>query len=655
MRLRAITLTLGLLALLPCRSACAEEEVRLHVNVNRNQIYVGESVILTVRVSGMDKPEQPDLSRIMNCDVRLLSSHSDSRYSITIINGKMKRTGFSGRVFTYEVTPSITGVFVAGPVRLRVDGRTISADGPSIQIAGLERQDRVLIDIAASRQSVLVDEPFEITLSIAIKRMKGRYAEHDPLDPLDPPTLNVPYLDTAPIQGLDCPDISKLLQEHLISRRDAAGFAINNYTVRSDPFGSMFDFDDFMRKDKAKFRFDRREVEKDGQSYFRYVLRITYTPREEGSHVFGPVVFKGKAVMGVDAGGHLFGKPVFAVGPACTVRVVPPPEEGRPPTFIGAIGTNLTVEAFLDTQTCNVGDPLTLTVAVSGSVSMNNIHPPNLSSQSHLTRDFRIYDDTVQTITKEGRKEYVYTLRPTKAGTLELPPIEVSYYDVHEQAYKTARTIPIPVRANEAVEIAESIIIDTVTNRAVERDRAGKADALSLAPLSMDPRGAEPASIMPGKRHIIFASLGPLAYCLVLAICYMRTRVTHNAQAQKRRNALRRAISLLRDAEKTADSDPEKASLAICASLRKYLSDRFDATESGLTPFDARTLLLSRGIDPGSANRFYEILERNFDAAYMQEPGQGHNVSADCQAARDIAVEVDNDAKKRRRGHGKAK
>lgn len=619
------------------------EEVKLDVSANRGNIYLGESINLTVKVSGMRNPPEPDLSAMKNCKITLLGSRTENYQYITIINNRTTKVSFIGRVLTYQITPSAGGTFTAGPVKLNIGGRTISQKGPTIEVAGMEEQDDVFVTISASRESVLVDEPFEITLSIAIKRLKGRYAGADPLDPGDPPTLTVAFLDVKPIDGLEPPDINRLLQKHLVSQRKQPGFAVNNYTLRNDPsiFNSMFNFDDFMNVRKAKFIFDRHEVEKNGRAYFEYRLSLLYVPKEEGNYTFGPAEYKGKTVVKVDAGGHITSKHIFAIGPAYTVRVVPPPEEGRPPSFIGAIGTNLTVEASLDTQTCNVGDPLTLTLSVSGDFSVANIYPPTLSMQADITRNFRIYEDTVQSVTKDNGKEYVYTIRPIRSGTIELPPIEVSYYDAAERRYRTVRTKPIPVRANEIVEIAEVNIIDTSTNRVTLGAGPASDDILVPAPVNMDISGAGPDSLEPRKWHLIMALLGPLSCLLSFTIRSVRRYTVRNETAVRQRKAAERARDRLSQAAKPIPRSSATVPRAIFDALMGYLADRFDVPEAGLTPADAERLLREKVKEPELAERFCKVLERNFNTGYVEKRSVEYDLSEDIRNALAILKEVD--------------
>ena len=162
-------------------------------------------------------------------------------------------------------------------------------------------------------------------------------------------------------------------------------------------------------------------------------------------------------------------------------------------------------------DTAHVGDPLTLTLKLSGPFTRQNVYPPVLGEQPALTRDFRIYDDTVRREKSEDSLSYLYTVRPTRAGTREFPPIEVSFYDVNARAYRTVRTRPVPVRARESAQVMDTIVLSTATGRVNEAAADTLRDAFIPAPLDMDPEGARPGSLIGGPVPAALAAIGPAA------------------------------------------------------------------------------------------------------------------------------------------------
>ncbi len=607
-------LLLGLLAAPPPVHA---DEPSIEVSVNRDRIYLGESFILNVKIAGVDQRQAPEIPDLRRCGVKVLGSQDISNYSITIINGRMQRQGFSGRIFAFELTPEVAGTFNAGPVVVRAGGKILSAAIPEITVTGIARQDLVAISVTASRPAVLVDEPFDITLNVRIRRLTGPYAAAEPLFPAAPPVLTVPYLDAREIEGLKGPDVGALLRSKL-AKRNQPGLAINNFTVQNDPFdfGSFFNGGDPFAQRPAAFVLDQQPVEDKGVAYLDYRMTVSYVPQQEGTHTFGPVVFKGQVPVTVNDQGQASGTEVFAVGPAVTVRVIPPPEEDRPESYVGAIGSNLTVQAALDAQTCNVGDPLTLTLTLTGPVSMGNVFPPRLSLQTNLLERFEIYDDSVKTVRQDAGRQFAYTIRPRQAASTELPPIAVSYYDVNVRAYRTAFTDPLPIKVRQSAEVTASQIIGNVTGPVVRSTRLASDVDLAPAGLSLDPRGARTTALWGSTPlMLILLGTGPFALGIMVTVAWALRRHAAHRHIRRVRAARRRAERAIRQNASASDEATQRH-LHLCATLREFMCDRLSMPAAALTPADMAALLRQHGAPPERAQEFRALMERHFNNSY---------------------------------------
>ena len=69
----------------------------LDVSVNRDQIYLGESVLLTVKVSDARGASEPDLSALRDCTIESLGSRGESRSSISFINAGIPPASYISR------------------------------------------------------------------------------------------------------------------------------------------------------------------------------------------------------------------------------------------------------------------------------------------------------------------------------------------------------------------------------------------------------------------------------------------------------------------------------------------------------------------------------------------------------------------------------
>jgi len=610
-------------------------DVQLAVDVAPQQVYLGDSVTLTVKVSGIRNAPEPDLSTIQGCTYTLEGSQDQNYQHVTIVNGKMERTGFRGRVFTYAVTPTQTGSISLGPVRLSHSGQIYQATGPVITVVGAEKQDLVIIRLESSRDTVIVDEPFDITVAVSIRRLTGNFSAIDPFETGNPPDLTIPHLELKEMPGLEGEDTQKLLQRLVTSGRRAPGFGINGINLTRDPLNSFFSFDGPLGGSRAIFRFNRAEETIDGKAYLTYRLRTQYVPKQEDSHVFGPIVFKGSVFTSVNAAGQATPRRIFSTAPAMTVRVVPPPIADRPNSYVGAIGSNLVAEATLDTQTCNVGDPLRLSLSVRGSMSVDNLRAPSLAKQEQLGEAFRVYDDTVETETLEDGKTFTYTVRPIRPGTLEFPPIEIAYYDSQNRTYRVIRTDPIPLVAYRAAEVQEDFVL-AATNELPDVDTAGLEGILIPAPITVAPTGSQPAPPWLTSWQQFLLALGPILFFLIGTGVFVRMRLTTTSESRRRKAATMEALRLVDRAARKAGRSPDEGRTLLVTGLRKYLANRLGGTEGGITPRDAARLLREHGVDADLSHTLVDVLDRSFNAQYDPSTASDQDVQADAGSVRSV-------------------
>src|SRR6185503_584530 len=117
------------------------------------------------------------------------------------------------------------------------------------------------------------------------------------------------------------------------------------------------------------------------------------------------------------------------------IVAVEPPLSGRPTEFAGAVG-DLTIASRLDTQRGRVGDPMLLTVRVSGTGNVKLFPPPSIDIPwaSLVRADERVRVDSAARRIR-GSKEFDWLLTPRIAGELDLPPIRYGYFNPETRRY----------------------------------------------------------------------------------------------------------------------------------------------------------------------------------------------------------------------------
>jgi hypothetical protein len=420
----------------------------------------------------------------------------------------------------------------------------------------------------------------------------------------------------------------------MITRRESKpAFTLNNYASRRDPFDfdSMFNFNEARRSTPDRFSFPVKKTVRNGDKCWHYQIQTQYVALEESTHTFGPVIFKGGIIETINASKQVSLKQVFAVGRSKNVRVVPPPEEDRPSSFVGAIGTNMIVDAALDAQNCRVGDPLTLTLTVSGGVNLKNIYAPDLSAQETLLKQFRLYEDTLATDRKTDSVSFSYTIRPTEAGTLEVPPISLSYFDSGARKYRTVRTSPIPVTAAEAGGIDSGMILGVDTNR---QDALGQEQGGSLryvAPFASHRSAAKDRGLGWHMAHLVLMLLSPAAFFTAMA-ARPALRVRRKLGKESERKGFYK--DTVKALKKVSMLPADEASARIAALILSYVGRRSGENPNSLTPPDLSRLLDGSGLDDDSRSDLFRIASDHFNASFTHEARSKLDIRDDAAANR---------------------
>jgi hypothetical protein len=125
-----------------------------------------------------------------------------------------------------------------------------------------------------------------------------------------------------------------------------------------------------------------------------------------------------------------------------TVVVRDPPAGGRPPDFRGAVG-RFSLDARMDSRSGRVGDPLLLTVRVSGAGNVHFFPRPELKVPwgEAVAAAERVEMDS-STVTVRGTKEFDWVITPAHDGDVEVPAIKYPYFNPLTEHYELAVTSP---------------------------------------------------------------------------------------------------------------------------------------------------------------------------------------------------------------------
>ncbi|GHT22602.1 hypothetical protein FACS189419_05400 [Planctomycetales bacterium] len=387
-------------------------------------------------------------------------------------NGRASHTVYYV-MFDFILTPQKTGTFNVPLPKLSGtyasllpakrysdrDSENFNSDGSiTVQILEPEKQDIVFSKITANKTKLYPFQPLEISLTIYIKALPSGhyYAERNPLTLVNtPPKLQIPWLNPDTVDATKGLFPSKNLEtwftDYLSKTR---GFSINGLgsdqidAFFSNPFGA-----NPFQKVLYQFSGLPTKVSLNNADYWEYNFTRQYSPQKIGTYTFGPVRIEGSFPVAGRAEPFEL-KMIYAVAPPLTVTIADVPADKIPADYTGAFGT-FEFNADVTPKKAKVGDPITLTLKLTGTGSTANVKAPELTLPE-ITDLFRVHTPPTEE-NDEQHCTYTYTIRPKKPGTVTFPSLSISVFDVEKEQFISLRSQPL------TLDIGDSETVDSAT------------------------------------------------------------------------------------------------------------------------------------------------------------------------------------------------
>ena len=185
-----------------------------------------------------------------------------------------------------------------------------------------------------------------------------------------------------------------------------------------------------------------------------------------------------------------------SAAPVVVVRALP--TRGRPGDFTGAVGRGLTASWMAPALNgpARVGDPVSLRFRVEGLGNVALWPEPDIVWPESV----RVYSDRVEEWHEHkrgligGTKTFSYLVVPTGPGTLTIPAVGYSYFDLSRRKYRnlTATAMSIPVAPGSQALVSRAMPPDlirggreTVSRRLAHIPVAGWLLAFAIGPLAL--------------------------------------------------------------------------------------------------------------------------------------------------------------------------
>ena len=279
------------------------------------------------------------------------------------------------------------------------------------------------------------------------------------------------------------------------------------------------------------------------------------------------------------------------------VKPLPQPQpRGFDPSHVG----QFSIVASLDRNRITASEAVILTLVVRGVGAIRRTSPPQIATPAFRFRAPRDYEETVRIDggIVSGERIYRYWATPQRGGTIEIPPIELSYFDPEHGRYEVARTRPLSVAVSgeptklfasngDKDVVSQLRPIDTsptIGNAAVATDRNTPWFRIAL--------------LVP-----IIGFLGAVAFTWVFRRRLKRER---SPLAPSRRRRLRTATAFMREGNRTQ----------FYAELRRLLFEALERVVGrpvrALAVDDLKACLQASGVSERSVEQATQLM-REFD------------------------------------------
>jgi hypothetical protein len=374
------------------------------------------------------------------------------------------------------------------------------------------------------------------------------------------------------------------------------------------------------------------EVTRDGRRYDLVIFKTAITPVKTGVVTLGPFEINALANIpqrrprprfGIDDFDALFNDPFgaftqtqklsFKSEPVqIQVRPLPP---GAPKSFSGAIG-QFSLSTTTNPAKVRLGDPLTLTLKVTGRGNFDRVAAPVLTDENgwraYPPSDSFKADDNVGI---SGTKTFEMAVIPEEPARVS-PPVEFSYFDPIGGKYVTLKGEQTPIevtgeKAQPPAATAQTSAVPTSPGGNPAPSPAPKPDDIHYIRTDLGRTGV---SFVRLHRRPVFwlAQLAPLVALIGFIGLRIRTRRASDSQAQelaRMRREMAEALRLLRSGSTEPGEFYDAAARAIQIET---------ALKTGIAPglVDADAACSSSDIDPETAEEIRALFDARAEALY---------------------------------------
>jgi hypothetical protein len=536
--------------------------VKITATVDKTEATLEDVINLTISIEGASgEPKLPAMP-----DFDMASQGSSSK--VQIINGQMS----SSVEYNFMLTPKKEGVFTIGPATLEYKGATLSSNTVKLTIqktAAVEKNgEEVFVTAEVDNASPFLNEQIVYSFKFCrrVRVANARLTEQPTLDGFISESLGKEKEYQKTING----------QTYVVTEIKQALFPIKTGTLTIEP--STLRCDVVVRKQRGRGGFSDPFFD---DSFF-------------GFSQTAPKILRSAPI---------------------TITVKPLPAEGRPSDFSNLIGT-FTATADVTKRTVEVGESTTLTLTLTGSGNLKSSQGIKLEN----LEGFKVYDDKPSfepQLSGEdvgGRLIIKKALVPLKEGSLQIPPVAISYFNPQSGNYEVTRTESYIIQALPPKDKEKLTIVETQQPSLAKQDI--KIFGKDILPIHTSVTALTPVRITPLSSLIIILFLLPI---IGFGTCFFVKRraeaYASDISLVRNKYAFKQFTKRLSSLRKPLSQDEASFYRDAAKSIKDFIGDKLNVTGSALTAAEIEQQLTEAHVNGTTIKECTTVIE-------MLEAGQ---------------------------------
>lgn len=577
-----------LLALLFCTSARAEN-LKAELTLSETTTVLGAPVELELKITGVAQASVPRAIAVDGLSINYSTHSSQQSTQFSFGTGGSGKKDTTNMTVIYMVAPQREGTFAIPPITVEAGGKKLTTNAVTLTVKadtagrGLKKADTevesILAELVPASTQAYVGEAVPLELRVYVDSRIHWQAN-------EPPSIK------------------------------GDGFTIQKF-VASPP----------------------TSVTKNGRSCDLVVFRTAITPVKAGRIAIGPGEFnilaqlpqkknKRPHMTGGLFDDDFFNDPfgMFAAPQKIAIRAIPVeletrplPTAGQPKNFSGAVG-RFTFLSDASPRSVHLGDPITLTMKISGRGNFDRITPPRLADES----GWRTYpasgkyaaDDEIGI---SGTKTFEMAVVPEEKKSA-LPAVEFSYFDPVTEKYVTLKSEPvaIAVSGEKAAPTPAPNKQEAPAGTIPEKQAATANDILYLR--TDAPRWGASFEPLHRTRRFWLLQTVPLLLLLGLACFQWKKRRTQDEDARRIAELRRQKTAAAKILQSSGSDDETFLEAAVkCLRIETAIS-----TGKNHASIDADDVCASRAIDAETAGRIHSVFAGCGELRYAGVAGAGN-------------------------------